>query len=576
MFEKKNLIEILSSKKKLENKKKIKIKIISNIILNNLSEILEYYLSEIGFFSEITVGDYDNIIQETQKTENYDLIIIYYEVCNFVDGFDTYLFTKDKSYLEKIIKKVKKDLDFISNNIPKDKMIFFNKFTYRGFVNHLNNYKDLNCIVDELNKYIQDLNNKNLILIDIENIFAEIGLDKCIDTRLFYSSKVLYKATFFIEYSKLIISILINKLGLGKKVLILDCDNTLWKGIVGDDGPEGIEMSKNTELGLYFYKVQKILKSYKEKGILICLCSKNNPENVDEILENHPDMQLKNNDIIIKKVNWEEKYKNITEISNELNIYPDNFIFLDDSDFEINAVKHFLPQVMCVQVPKDISEYPKIILQLSAVLEIKSFTSEDKKKYQLYKEETKRYTLKKSSNSIENYLKSLNINLKVNLNNQEHITRIAQLSSKTNQFNMNKNILDEEDIKKMISDKNHYFFTGEVYDDFGNMGITNLAILEINKEKDVIIKNMIMSCRVFGRMIEYSFLNYILNFLKEEKFFKLSSFFKRNEKNKQFDNFYIENGFKVDYVNNDLTKFIGNISEISVSKNIDHIKINIE
>ena len=231
---------------------------------------------------------------------------------------------------------------------------------------------------------------------------------------------------------------------------------------------------------------------------------------------------------------------------------------------------------MCVQVPKDISEYPKIILQLSAVLEIKSFTSEDKKKYQLYKEETKRYTLKKSSNSIENYLKSLNINLKVNLNNQEHITRIAQLSSKTNQFNMNKNILDEEDIKKMISDKNHYFFTGEVYDDFGNMGITNLAILEINKEKDVIIKNMIMSCRVFGRMIEYSFLNYILNLLKKEKFFKLSSFFKRNEKNKQFDNFYIENGFKVDYMNNDLTKFIGNISEISVSKNIDHIKINIE
>lgn len=574
MFEKKKLIEILSSKKKLDNKKKIKIKILSNLILNNLSDILGYFLSEIGLSSEIVIGDYDNIIQETHNTKNYDLIIIFYEFGNIVDDLDTHLFTKNKNYLEKIIKKTKKDLEFINSNIPKDKMIFFNKFSFRGFVNHLNNYKNINYIVDELNNYVQKINNNKTLLIDIENIFIELGLDNCVDKRLFYSSKVLYKPAFFIEYSKLITSILLHKLGLAKKVLILDCDNTLWKGIVGDDGPDKIEMSKNTELGLYFNKVQQILKSYKEKGILICLCSKNNPENVDEILESHPDMLIKNEDILIKKVNWQEKYKNIIEISNELNIHPDSFVFLDDSDFEINSVKHYLPEVMCIQVPKEISEYPKLILQLNSILETKTFTSEDSKKYQLYKDEINRKISKESSSSIDEYLGSLNLNLKIEINNLKHVTRISQLTSKTNQFNLNKQIFDEDDIKKMINDKNHFFFTGQVEDNFGDMGITNLAILEIDEKYNAIIKNMIMSCRVFGRMIEYSFFNQILNFLKKKNISQISSVFEKTQKNKQFSSFYVDNGFKIEYRKNNLTRFSEKLSNVTIPKDTSHIKVN--
>ena len=264
MFEKKKLIEILSSKKKLNNKK-IKVKILSNLILNNLSEILDYYLSEIGLDPEITVGNYDNIIQEIEYTKNYDLVIIYFELCNTVDEFDINLFTKDEKYLDDIFNKIKKDINFINENIAKEKLIFFNKLSYRVFVNHFDNHFKLKSKIDELNNFITNLNNKNLILVDIENIFMEIGIKNCIDKRLFYSSKVLYNPNFFIEYSILIASLLTQKLGLGKKVLILDCDNTLWKGIVGDDGPNGIDMSKNSEIGSYFYKAQSILKSFKKK-----------------------------------------------------------------------------------------------------------------------------------------------------------------------------------------------------------------------------------------------------------------------------------------------------------------------
>jgi FkbH-like protein len=333
-------------------------------------------------------------------------------------------------------------------------------------------------------------------------------------------------------------------------------------------------MSKNTEIGIYFNKVQQILKSYKEKGILICLCSKNNPENVDEILESHPDMLIKNKDILIKKVNWEEKYKNILEISKELNMHPDSFVFLDDSDYEINSVKYYLPEVMCIQVPKEITEYPKLILQLNSILETKSFTSDDSKKYQLYKDEISRKISKKSSGSIEEYLNSLNLNLKIEVNNLEYITRISQLTSKTNQFNLNKQILEENDIKKMINDKNHFFFTGQVKDNFGDMGITNLAILEIDEDNNTTIKNMIMSCRVFGRMIEYSFLNEMLDFLKKKKISKVTSFFEKSPKNKQFSNFYIENGFRIEYVKNNLTKFNVNLSDLLIPKDTSHIKVN--
>ena len=199
-------------------------------------------------------------------------------------------------------------------------------------------------------------------LVDFERIIRLLGEEKTIDYRFWYTSKALFKKDFLNAYAQEIVKIAKALKGRTKKCLVLDCDNTLWGGIIGEDGISGIKLDKHIYPDKLYYEFQQNVINLHERGIIIALCSKNNEEDVWEILDNHPSCLLKRRHVAAWRINWDDKSSNIKSIANELNLGIDSFVFVDDSPLECELVKKMLPDVTVLQVPQKLYTYPKILL----------------------------------------------------------------------------------------------------------------------------------------------------------------------------------------------------------------------
>jgi len=297
-----------------------------------------------------------------------------------------------------------------------------------------------------------------------------------------------------------------------KKCLILDLDNTLWGGVVGEVGLDGISLSAIKE-GSQFYIFQRQLKRLKEMGALLTICSKNNPEDAIEVLNNHPAMILKENDFVSMKINWKPKPENISELSQELNIGLDSMVFIDDSEFERESVKSQLPDVIVPEMPKDTTKLPEWFLDIQRKYFLFiSVTEEDANKTEMYKSQAQREQLQKSSINLEEYLASLQMKQKIWLVSEEDIVRAAQLTQKTNQFNLTTRRYTEFDIRRMIESDDYLVLMSSMEDRFGDNGKIALMIVE-KKDRRARIDTFLMSCRVMGRYVENQFVDYVESML---------------------------------------------------------------
>ena len=218
--------------------------------------------------------------------------------------------------------------------------------------------------------------------------------------------------------------------GKSKKVLVLDCDNTLWGGILGEDGINGIKINGLSYPGRIFYEVQQILLSLKNQGVLLAICSKNNLSDIEDVFERHPDLILKSDDFVVKKVNWKDKATNILEISKELNVGIESIVFVDDSKFEVGIVKDVHPSVETFLVPENLTQYPTEISKLGSLFYKTSYSKEDILKTKNVLEEKKREKKKKSYRLVEDYLSSLGLEIELFWNEKSQVSRAAQLSQK--------------------------------------------------------------------------------------------------------------------------------------------------
>lgn len=297
-----------------------------------------------------------------------------------------------------------------------------------------------------------------------------------------------------------------------KKCLILDLDNTLWGGVVGEVGLDGISLSAIKE-GSQFYIFQRQLKRLKEMGALLTICSKNNPEDAIEVLNNHPAMILKENDFVSMKINWKPKPENISELSQELNIGLDSMVFIDDSEFERESVKSQLPDVIVPEMPKDTTKLPEWFLDIQRKYFLFiSVTEEDANKTEMYKSQVQREQLQKSSINLEEYLTSLQMKQKIWSVSEEDIVRAAQLTQKTNQFNLTTRRYTEFDIRRMIESDDYLVLMSSMEDRFGDNGKIALMIVEKN-DRRARIDTFLMSCRVMGRYVENQFVDYVESML---------------------------------------------------------------
>jgi FkbH-like protein len=550
---------------------KYEISILSNIITTQLNEILEYTLRREGINAYVLPGDYDNIVQDSNKEENYPLTIIFWELINFIDGFQYRFQNLSEIFLNDLINKIKSEIDLVFENLKSRPRILFNTFSTSLFTTEKLKITKLDNLCIELNDYIYQKKPANTVIIDLEKIFKKLPYKSSVDWRYYYSSKALYTVEFYKYYTEFVQPIILSTLGKSKKVLLLDCDNTLWKGIIGEDGFEGIEMSSHSKNGVFFEEIQNTIVRLVSEGVVVCLVSKNNPEDVEQVFKENPNMTLKDNHIVAKKVNWIDKASNIKELAEELNLGLDSFVFVDDSDFEINLVREKLPQVTCFQVPKKLYEYPSMFREIEKLFYKINTSKEDTERVVMYKQERQRESQKNVFGNVEDYLKSLELKLKIYLDDPKLIERVAQLTQKTNQFNLTTIRYTESEIEGFMKSENSHVIAFGLLDKFGDYGITGVSIIK-KENRNVLIDSFLMSCRILGRNAEVVFFDYMMNLLEKDNFLTVNAAFFKTQKNEQVENFYDKLGYEIISKSGEEKKYSLNLKSYHYHS-IDYIEV---
>jgi len=556
------------------NSNSYNISVLSNITINQIKEILEYVLRNENINANVRIGDYDNIVQDSLKYNKYNVIIIFWELCNIIDGLQYKIELFDNDQFNAILEKTKLEIDLILKNLNRTSLVLFNKFNSIPFSSLNIRKSNLEKFADQLNKYLEDKIFGNIILIDLDKVIAEVNVDRSFDFRYYYSSKALYTIEFFKIYAEYIKPFIMSVNGKSKKALIFDCDDTLWKGILGEDGFDKIEMSPRTKNGLIFSEVQSIALSLNKQGVLIGLCSKNNPKDVDEVINSHPDMKLREEHITINKSNWLDKVTNLRQVAKELNIGLDSLVFIDDSSFEVNLIKEQLPEITVLQVPERLYEYPKMLRENLGLFYNLSFTKEDIKKIEMYKKQVYRENAKKGFSDIEEYLASLELKLIIFEDAETIIPRMSQMSQKTNQFNLTTKRYTEVDIRNFVISDDLKVFSFSVSDKFGDNGVTGLCIINFNKKNQTAnIDTFLMSCRIIGRNIEYAFMDYLINFITRSKIKKITAKYIQTRKNEQVKEFYNKCSFSLIKSNNGIKDYELIVDEYKPKK-IKYIEVS--
>ena len=360
----------------------------------------------------------------------------------------------------------------------------------------------------KLNVFLQDIAaaDKNVFIADVLSAVNSFGSDAACPAKWFITSQNVFQLDFLPHVAKTCVDILAAFAGKIKKCLILDLDNTTWGGIIGDDGIENIQVG-DFGIGKAFSELQYWAKELKNRGVLLAICSKNDEHIAKEVFEKHPDMILRLEDISIFVANWSNKGDNILYIQQSLNIGMDSLVFVDDNPFERNMIKTMHPDVTVPDLPEDPAEYLPFLRSLN-LFETVSFTDEDTVRTKQYQEESHRVVLQQSFESVDQYLASLQMEAKVEDITPFNLARCAQLTQRSNQFNVTTIRYSEEHLTLFI--KNGGVAKAiSLKDKFGDYGMISLILLE--KQDDILaINTWVMSCRVLKRGVEEFAVNEII------------------------------------------------------------------
>jgi FkbH-like protein len=555
-----------------ENKQSYDILLLSNMITQQIKELLEFSLRSNKINAVVNLGNYNNIVQDSLDTKSANCVILFWEACNLIDAGQTRINLLNEADLAELVSNVKSQILLVFENLSLVPLVIFNKFSSLLFNSQNIKQNNFDYICEELNSFVSKTKPANVILVGTDKIIAQISVSASIDYRYFYTSKSIYTIEFYRAYSNYIAPIVFAVNGFSKKALLLDCDNTLWDGILGEDGFEGIKMSSLDKKGCVFSEIQAMAKELSNQGVLLCLCSKNNPDDVRDVLLKHPDMMLSIDQITLSKVNWNEKITNIQEAAKELNIGLDSFVFLDDSDFEVNFIRNSLPEVVTLQVPTNLYEYPAFLRQHANLFFKINSTAEDAIKAKMYQEQLTREAERVKHNNVDDYLNSLELAVTILINDRNNIPRISQLTQKTNQFNLTTQRYTETEISALIENQSVRVFSMSVVDKFGDYGLTALSI--VNIEGGIArISDFLMSCRILGRRLDFILFDYIVKTLRESGALKINSSYKATQRNSQVHNFYDSLGFTT-IIENDICKEYELELETYFQPVNMHIKVN--
>ena len=470
----------------------------------------------------INFSEYNNVdsVLNDKNNYNYKILVIFFE--DLIDNS----------------KGIKKKLNFLLSNIKKSLIlhtsqliICYGDYHSKEIIRNTKDVDNLTKISNQFKKRLYSLSkkNKNLSIIDLDIVFRIHGYINIIDKRNWYLAHCRLSETGLSLLVDQIKKVLFSINNAASKVLVLDCDNTLWGGVVGEDGTYGIKIGSDGE-GLIFQDFQKEIINLKKQGVILAISSKNNEKDVWEVFNKNTQMRLSKKDISSYKINWKEKYLNIKEISKDLNLALNSFVFWDDNPIEREKVKRALPEVKVINVPKETYNWIDLLKNHEAFAKPR-ISEEDKKKTKQYISIAK-FNEDKKNTKNDNFLKSISLKPKIFVPDKSNIVRFSQMTMKTNQFNFRTIRMTETEVESKFKSNNEFFFMCKAKDIYGDHGIIGLATLNKVTKDTFYLSNYLMSCRVLGRKLENWFIENIFLKLKNRKVNKLVIGFIISDKNK--------------------------------------------
>lgn len=571
------LTEIISINNELSSKigsvKPYNIKILHNVTCNQITHVLTYALRQENINPIISFGTFDNIVQDSYQPIDDQMVVVMCDIVGILVKQEQFIESASDEQIEELIINITDQYDVVNNNLRSVPAVVWNTLTCSVVNLNATGSTKLQTLVCRINAYFEEHKLKNVTLIDITAVMQQVGLDNAVDRRMLYSSKSPYSLCFWKQYAQVLASVIFRFSGKLKKAIIFDCDNTLWSGILGEDGAEHIDMNAHSKVGQIFNAVQNIAVWLSNNGVIIGLCSKNNEQDVNDVIDNHSDMILRDKHIVIKKINWNDKASNLREIASTLNIGLDSLLFVDDSSFEINLVGEQLPQVRTMQVPSALEQYPAQLMELINTYFHITGSQSDIEKTNQYKVQTQREQSKPQFNSVDDYLKSLDIKIKISVNDLDVAERIAQLTQKTNQFNLTTKRYTQTQIEDFMSSDSYIVYSVSVSDKFGDMGLTAVVIVSLG-ERSASIDSFLMSCRVMGRNVEFAIMNQLVAIMGKKGVVEISGAYVKTAKNKPTEDFYCTCGFNMQTSNDERREYILKTKEYK-PLNVNYITINV-
>ena len=553
------LSEYIIESKKINSsdfESQIKIALLGSFTLDGLNETIKVKCSELKVGCDTFYGGYNRYNEEILNSKS-----------------KLYSFSPDVCFLILDTRNILGDLFYYPYNLSVDKRREFIQNKINELNNLIKSFKEKsnsklvisNFIIPTYSPYgifetktdyglqemVFDLNHKlnnicrdenSIYVYDINGFVSKHGEENVFDFQQYFFGDVKTSLRYIPILANDLLGYIKPTLGLNKKCIVLDLDNTLWGGIVGEDGFNKIKLGPQPP-GNTYVEFQKYLLSLHERGIILAVNSKNNLDDAIEVIKNHPNMILRENHFGCLKINWNDKVTNLKEIAQELNIGLDSIVFIDDDPVNRDFVRETLPEVLTIELPKDPSLYVSTLTELNDFHVLK-ITKEDKQRGKMYTQQRMRVESEKNSTSFEEYLKQLNIKIHIKKADEFTIPRISQLTLKTNQFNLTTKRYQEEDIKNFSQDKKKIVGCARIEDKFGDNGITSVFIVKKDNEEEWIIDTFLLSCRVIGRGVEEGILDYIINEARKNNVKRIIGNFIPTKKNKPSESFLPNFGFE--------------------------------
>lgn len=541
-------------KKDFSNLKHIKIALLGDTATQFLKQAIQGLGFDEGFNLELWEADFNQIERQVfdPSSELYefnpDIVVIFQSSHKLLGKYNKIKPEQHLQFASNELESISNIYSNLSSNLNA-KVIYYNytEIDDSVFGNYAN--KAASSFLFQMRKLNYELmvlasETPNLYLCDLSSIQNLVGKSNFFQTSIYINTEMVLSIEVLPKVAAKTLDLIKTINGKFKKCVILDLDNTTWGGIIGDDGLENIQVG-SLGIGKAFSEFQYWIKKLKNRGIIVAVCSKNTESVAKEPFEKHPDMVLHLEDISVFIANWENKADNIRQIQSILNIGFDSMVFLDDNPFERNIVRENIPEICVPELPEDPADYLEYLYPLN-LFETVSFSNEDTERTKLYQIEAQRATVQQKFTNEDDFLQSLNMLSLVESFNKFNTPRVAQLSQRSNQFNLRTIRYTDADIENLLTSKDYFTFAFTLEDKFGDNGLICVIILKHKNDSTLFIDTWFMSCRVLKRGMENFVLNTISNFAKDKGYTYLEGEYIPTAKNEMVKDHYLNLGFEQD------------------------------